>query len=360
MGTDTKVLIASLLGDGEVIAFRPAIARALRSATSALFLCQAAYWQSIAGAGKWWYKLRDAERDQDKKMVPPTNKSKQSWEWETGLTRAQQEDARTHLRELGLLEERRAGVPARLYYRVNLDELEKFLLQLVEFRRPEGVIELTGRQDSADLSARLTRQVGNKEPAKPTKTRQQFPNNNNTRVHAKTDVVACNEAKNSQAYTRLLAHGIGEELAREWVQRDEKRVLEVLDYVEDRLRNNEVRRSASGYIRVLMENSATGFGKSQFGKQLDEEKQAKKNAEAEVAANMQRLQVVEEERRQFLRQAIKNLTLEQRQEHAQRYIEGQGASYSKSYRAEKADFVDPKEEIMFIGWLTSQLPTSTI
>ena len=45
-------------------------------------------------------------------------KSQEQWAGETGLSRWEQETARRALRQAGLLEERRVGMPARLWFRV--------------------------------------------------------------------------------------------------------------------------------------------------------------------------------------------------------------------------------------------------
>ena len=45
-------------------------------------------------------------------------KSQDEWGEETGLSRWEQETARRLLREAGFLEERRSGMPAKLWYRV--------------------------------------------------------------------------------------------------------------------------------------------------------------------------------------------------------------------------------------------------
>ena len=50
------------------------------------------------------------------------------WERETGLTRREQETARRKLKARGVLDERKSGVPAKLYFRLNL----KILAQLIE------------------------------------------------------------------------------------------------------------------------------------------------------------------------------------------------------------------------------------
>lgn len=152
MSHDIQLVLASLLGDREVIAYRPALARALGSPIAALYLGQATYWQSKVGIEEWWFKLRDADRDSSGAMIPPANRTRQSWEWELGMKRSDQEHARQLLKDAGLLEERRAGVPARLYYRVNLFALERFLLaatQMAGSHHLDGEIPPSGRREPA-------------------------------------------------------------------------------------------------------------------------------------------------------------------------------------------------------------------
>lgn len=50
-------------------------------------------------------------------------KSREEWKAQTGLSRWELETARRTLRDAGFLQERRAGLPARLYYRVCADQL---------------------------------------------------------------------------------------------------------------------------------------------------------------------------------------------------------------------------------------------
>lgn len=72
--------------------------------TGALMLSQAVYWSSRTNdADGWFYK------------------SQVEWEEETGLTRAEQEKCRRALKAAGVLEEVRKGLPAKLFYRVNLE-----------------------------------------------------------------------------------------------------------------------------------------------------------------------------------------------------------------------------------------------
>lgn len=48
-------------------------------------------------------------------------KSQHQWTEETGLSRWEQETARRALRKVGFLEERRVGMPAKLWFRVRVD-----------------------------------------------------------------------------------------------------------------------------------------------------------------------------------------------------------------------------------------------
>lgn len=76
----------------------------------ALMLSQCMYWtKRVTTADGWFYK------------------SQQDWEEETGMNRREQERARKALRSIGVLEEKRRGVPARMYFRVNREALEKAL-----------------------------------------------------------------------------------------------------------------------------------------------------------------------------------------------------------------------------------------
>jgi hypothetical protein len=98
------------------IAFHRIFVTLAGSFTAAGMLSQALYWTRI--------KLRDQ---------PASDgwfyKTQAEWEEETGLTRSEQETARKHLRKTPFWGEARRGIPAKLYFRVDLDALERVLLQ---------------------------------------------------------------------------------------------------------------------------------------------------------------------------------------------------------------------------------------
>jgi hypothetical protein len=72
----------------------------------ALMLSQAVYWSSRTDDPKGWFYKTQAQ-----------------WEEETGMGRWEQETARKKLREMGFWYEERRGVPAKLFYRVDMDSL---------------------------------------------------------------------------------------------------------------------------------------------------------------------------------------------------------------------------------------------
>lgn len=93
------------------IAFHRVLAEVAGSALGGLMLSQAIYWQGRAskeGCG-WWYKTRE------------------EWYAETMMNRTEQEAVRRKLKSIGLMDEERRGLPARLYYRINLDALAERL-----------------------------------------------------------------------------------------------------------------------------------------------------------------------------------------------------------------------------------------
>ncbi len=91
------------------VAYHPILAKATGSVNAAILLSQLLYWQGKGDNPEWTYKTRDEIYE------------------ETGLSRREQETARRHLGLLHILHERRAGVPARIYYHVDMDALVEVL-----------------------------------------------------------------------------------------------------------------------------------------------------------------------------------------------------------------------------------------
>src|SRR5467141_3543620 len=94
------------------IAFHRVFAKITGSVNAALMLSQAIYWTPRASIEDgWFWKTQD------------------EWEEETALGRREQETARKILRGLGIWHEELRRVPAKMHFRVDLDRVEKLLLQ---------------------------------------------------------------------------------------------------------------------------------------------------------------------------------------------------------------------------------------
>ena len=94
------------------IAFHRCFAMISGSTNAGIFLSQAWYWSKRISEDKtgWFYKTQ-AE-----------------WFEETCLSRTEQETARKHLRNLNILEEVQKGLPKKLYYRINIENLMCILI----------------------------------------------------------------------------------------------------------------------------------------------------------------------------------------------------------------------------------------
>ena len=90
---------------GDAVAFYPAFRKVLGlNAAATQFLSQAVYWTERTEDG-WFYKTTE------------------EWNEELGLTIEEVKGARKKLKSIGVLSEKRKGIPAKLYYKVDTDEL---------------------------------------------------------------------------------------------------------------------------------------------------------------------------------------------------------------------------------------------
>ena len=109
---------------GRPVAYYARLNKITGSAIATLFLCQFLYWE-----GK--------QRDPDGWIY----KTQSDIEEETGLSRREQESARKDLGALGFLEERRVGIPARLEYRPNLDEIDRQWAEFLQSKDSTALIQ---------------------------------------------------------------------------------------------------------------------------------------------------------------------------------------------------------------------------
>jgi hypothetical protein len=103
MEVSKKSLIAIL---GSPIAYYRIFANISGCAASGLFLSQCFYWTGKSADKDGWFYKGHAE-----------------WEKEAGITRREVDYARRDLVKIGVLEEKKKGVPCRCFYRIDLDAL---------------------------------------------------------------------------------------------------------------------------------------------------------------------------------------------------------------------------------------------
>jgi hypothetical protein len=98
---------------GRHIAFHRRLVELTANVKAAVLLSQSIYWtrhgRDIDEAGGWFLKTSE------------------QWRMETGLSAREQDTAREVLRELAIIDEQRIGFPARLHFRLCLDQIEALL-----------------------------------------------------------------------------------------------------------------------------------------------------------------------------------------------------------------------------------------
>jgi len=126
---------------GRHIAFHRRLVDLTDSVKAALLLSQSIYWhrrgRDIEQQGGWFHKTAE------------------QWTLETGLTLKEQQAAREQLRALSLLQDRRMGMPARLHFRLNEDELGRRLKAYLLQRQANATMATIDWQDRLVLAELL-------------------------------------------------------------------------------------------------------------------------------------------------------------------------------------------------------------
>lgn len=139
------------------IAYHPILAKVCGSVTAALFLSQLAYWSDKGNAKDGWIWKTQAEMEN-----------------ETGLSRSEQETARRILKEKGILQEARRGVPARMWYLIDWDILTNLIAEYEQSRLQESSnLDCEKPANYSEITTETTSETNNNKPptaelAKPT------------------------------------------------------------------------------------------------------------------------------------------------------------------------------------------------
>lgn len=145
------------------IAFHRCFVRITHSVDAALMLSQAMYWSDRTSDDEGWFY-----------------KSQKQWEDETGLSRSEQEVARKTLRSCGFWQEKLAGVPATLYFRVDCRILQTRLqgFSILVCENPQTRLQDSANITSSEITSETTTEITHKEKrakdARPTKWPEGF------------------------------------------------------------------------------------------------------------------------------------------------------------------------------------------
>ncbi|MFM0077004.1 replication initiation protein [Paraburkholderia sediminicola] len=154
--------------------------------------------------------------------------------------------------------------------------------------------------------------------------------------------------RESDAFTRLTALGIGDRLAISWIQQEPERALKTAIYVEERARKKQIKGSAGGYARTVFEKGSDIDMAQVNGEQAQKKKEASAEREKERAR-----EDAADARAKQTTAAIKALSQDERRELAEAYLADGGKG--KTYQKETATFKDAVERTAFTGWLRATI-----
>ncbi|WP_367302450.1 hypothetical protein [Vibrio coralliilyticus] len=141
------------------IAFHRSFVKMGIGITGALMLSQSIYWSRRTNSSGWFYKTQE------------------EWQDETGMTRRELDTARKKLRQLGILEEKKQGVPCRVFYRINEPNL---IVQM----------EQTSLAESANLVSTNPPSSAEQNRQTKTETTQRLPETTTKDLSAQPDALA--------------------------------------------------------------------------------------------------------------------------------------------------------------------------
>lgn len=171
----------------------------------ALMLSQLVYWTSRTKDSEGWIF-----------------KTHHEWTQETGLTRREQDTARATLKSLKFISEKKMGVPRRVYYRVERENLYQALIEYSEsldinsmhnsaiLNAQNSHTECTNPPDCMHESATLNAQI---RPSNTENTYREYTENT-------TDIICAESAPKTQKFKAkdfLLKNGVSEQTATEFL-----------------------------------------------------------------------------------------------------------------------------------------------
>lgn len=152
----------------------------------------------------------------------------------------------------------------------------------------------------------------------------------------------------TEAFQALLKHGITERLAFAWIrEKGEQVVLDLVAYTEERDANKQIKTNTGAYMKGLIQAGAE-LGKSAYQTQKEaaiDSKEKQGRAEEKKA----QLKDLEEKYRKHLHlSALKALTIEERNAHAEAWFNTpKGAGREPGYDSKTGQFLDRVDSVNF-------------
>jgi len=146
---DATFVLKEILKGGTV-SYQAIFAKALKNVPAAVFLSQAYFWQENA-----LYKKADEHREFE--GLEYFSKTAVDWYDATGLSDEQQKTAREKLIIFGILTEVKAGIPARLYYRIEIDAIVSVVTSFLNTRNQVSVKPGNSTPENPETVHRETR-----------------------------------------------------------------------------------------------------------------------------------------------------------------------------------------------------------
>lgn len=322
-----------------VVAVNSLIARNIGT-KNAVWLCQAVYNQRKAGARQFWLKKVEADYDENGRMVRPRREIDQSFEYETGLTRSEQQTARREVMKLGVLTVKRSALQGRLEFLVDLVRLDEIIRKWAE--EESNTAHSTKQEDAiphAEFSApeseilhSSTKNEKNLKDSRDPLPGTVDPHEKTSPAHRSRDI----SSRNTQKMNAEIA-GIY------WENNlDNHRISALLEnYGEEKVfavaaqvRNARGRAYASAVLKLLP---------------LPREDSMIKD----TAIYMKSLEISTEEmeRRAAAQKKAKALTKIERDKLREIFIEEKAGCSNTSFDFEKGIFLNPAEKMQFDRWL---------
>jgi hypothetical protein len=312
---------------------------------AAIFLANALYWQNIKGPGEWWYKRRDAKRGPDGRLLPPSSRSEQSFEWEVCLSRSAQETARAVARKHGFIEEDLKG--QRLYYRVNLERVEQWSKGLSTAQN--GDFQPAERQENATDLVKISHEFGEIPPPIAKNKQISFQK---SRSKGLSD---SSETSRQMAQHPRSGDQVGEGKTRPtneggilcWDDNDRARARDILSRWEPEQVALAVNRVEARGARPLPSRVHKELLKSETLSSTDQTKDYLNQYPDRTPAEIKQFTAIQ--------QNIEKMSSEEIKSYQREYIKGEGANFSRSLNVTTGKFADVSERAAFTRWLEREV-----